>query len=110
MLSAPVWGPIFQIPSLRKCFGKCTAHVLSDTFFFSNCRNELEKRPGGAKDLSLEDAKALVEKLVGLSFLRDCRATNRYYTAVVSKTDGARVEGPFTAKSNWEIARSVSGY
>jgi len=64
---------------------------------------------GGHDNLTKDQAVELVKKAVRVCYLRDCRASLRYHIAVIDETD-AKVEGPFTIDSNWEIAKSVKGY
>jgi len=64
---------------------------------------------GGHDNLTKDQAVELVKKAVRVCYLRDCRATLRYHIAVIDGQD-AKVEGPFTIDSNWEIAKSVKGY
>jgi len=67
------------------------------------------ERIGGHDNLTKDQAVELVKKAVRVCYLRDCRATLRYHIAVIDEQD-AKVEGPFTIDSNWEIAKSVKGY
>merc|ERR1719278_1097688 len=64
---------------------------------------------GGTENLTKEQAVELVKKAIRVCYLRDCRASLRYHIAVIDSAD-AKVEGPFTIDSNWEIANSVRGY
>ena len=48
-------------------------------------------------------------KCLRVSYLRDCRATNKYHISVINN-DGAKVEGPLTIDSNWEVAKMIKGY
>merc|ERR1712156_1331137 len=64
---------------------------------------------GGTENLTKEQAVELVKKALRVCYLRDCRASLRYHIAVIDAAD-AKVEGPFTIDSNWEIAKSVRGY
>ena len=67
------------------------------------------ERIGGHDNLTKDQAVELVKKAVRVCYLRDCRATLRYHIAVIDEQD-AKVEGPFTIDSNWEIAKSIKGY
>lgn len=55
------------------------------------------------------EAKQLIEKCLKVLFYRDARSLNRYELAVVTK-DGSRVEGPFSAETDWSLANLVKGY
>lgn len=73
-------------------------------------RNALEKKP--ASELTLDEAKQLLEDCVRLCFFRDCRAASRYNLAVVSK-DGAVVHEPKelnTDNKHWEYGRNIRGF
>ena len=61
-------------------------------------------------EISLEEAKDLVLKSLRVCFLRDCRASANYHLAVVSKTEGTKIEPTKTIDSNWDFARTIKGY
>ncbi len=69
---------------------------------------ELEKS-NGAENLTKEQAKEIVTRCIRVSYLRDCRATNKFHIACVD-AKGAEVEGPVMIDANWEIARGIKGY
>lgn len=55
------------------------------------------------------EALELIEKCLKVLFYRDARSLNRYEVAIVTK-DGARIEGPKSAKTDWSIAHMIKGY
>lgn len=69
-------------------------------------RAAMEKK-GGL--LSLEEAKEVILRCVRLGYLRDGRAYPKYHMAVITK-EGASVEGPLMIDSDWEYAKSISGF
>merc|ERR1711981_31441 len=71
--------------------------------------HELEKYDNSTDNLNFEQARDIMMKCLRVSYLRDCRATNKFHISVVNK-DGAKVEGPLTIDSNWEVAKLIKGY
>jgi 20S proteasome subunit beta 7 len=71
--------------------------------------HELEKYDNSTDNLNFEQARDIMMKCLRVSYLRDCRATNKFHISVVNK-DGAKVEGPLTIDSNWEVAKMIKGY
>merc|ERR1712141_436947 len=71
--------------------------------------HELEKYDNSTDNLNFEQAREIMMKCLRVSYLRDCRATNKFHISVVNK-DGAKVEGPLTIDSNWEVAKMIKGY
>jgi len=67
--------------------------------------HELE-RLGSTDNLSKEQARDIVLKCIRVCYLRDCRATNKFYLATIN-SEGAEVEGPEMIDSNWEVARGI---
>ncbi|CAH1788934.1 unnamed protein product [Owenia fusiformis] len=59
--------------------------------------------------MSEQEAKALVDRCLKVLFYRDARSFNKYEIAIVTK-DGARIEGPMSSDTNWDIATMVKGY
>ena len=60
-------------------------------------------------EMSLEEAKEVINACVRVCFLRDCRASPKYHLAVVNNV-GAVVEDPVIVDSEWEFARKIQGY
>ena len=77
-------------------------------YIFSIFSHELE-RYKSTDNLSQDQAKEILMKCLRVSYLRDCRATNKYHISVINN-DGAKVEGPLTIDSNWEVAKMIKGY
>jgi len=59
--------------------------------------------------MTLNEAKEVIKECLRLSYLRDCRASQKYHLAVVTK-DGAIVEEPVSIDTNWTLAHSIKGY
>lgn len=70
--------------------------------------HELEKYKS-TDNLSKEQAREIMMKCLRVSYLRDCRATNKFHIAIINN-DGAEVNGPLTIDSNWEVAKMIKGY
>ncbi|XP_033098114.1 proteasome subunit beta type-4-like [Anneissia japonica] len=68
-------------------------------------RDAFEKNP----NMSEAEAKAVLERCLRVLFYRDARSFNKYEIAVVT-AEGARIEQPASASTNWEIADMVEGY
>jgi len=91
-------GTAFESPVMATGYGSYIATPLM--------REELESS-GGV--LNEDQARKLIEKCLTVLFCRDARSFPKYHLAVVTK-DGARIEGPFEVKPDWNIANYVKGY
>jgi len=70
--------------------------------------HEMEKY-GSTDKLTKEQAREILLKCIRVCYLRDCRATNKFYLATIT-SEGSEVEGPSLIDSNWEVARGIVGY
>ena len=90
-------GVAYQAPSVASGYGAYIAQPL--------LRDVLDKTPA----LSEAEARDVIAHCLSVLFYRDARSWNEYELAVVTK-DGAWIDGPFTCKTNWNIAHMVHGY
>ena len=90
-------GTAYESPSVASGFGAYIAQPMM--------RDALEKNA----NMTEVEAKKLLERCLKVLFYRDARSWNSYDIAMVTK-DGARVEGPLSAQTNWNIANMVKGY
>jgi len=91
-------GTAYECPIIATGYGAYIATPLM--------REELDSREG---KLTEAEAIQLVEKCLTVLYYRDARSLNKYELAVVNST-GARIDGPLTLQSNWNVAQYVSGY
>lgn len=91
-------GTAFEAPSVASGYGAYIAQPL--------LRAELEKHPV----LNERQAKELIDRCFKVLFYRDARSWNRYELAIVTRDSKARIEGPFSSETDWDIAYSVGGY
>jgi len=68
-------------------------------------RDEMEKK----KDMSKDEALALVDRCMKLLYYRDARSLNKYQVAVITK-DGVDLRGPIKSETNWDVAHLIRGY
>ncbi|XP_013408441.1 proteasome subunit beta type-4 isoform X2 [Lingula anatina] len=90
-------GTAFKAPSVCSGYGAYIAQPI--------LRNALEKQP----NLTEQQAKELIDQCLTVLHYRDARSLNKYQIAIVTK-DGARIEGPISSATNWDIAERVGGY
>lgn len=90
-------GVAYEAPSLATGYGAYLAQPLM--------REALEKKPV----LSQSEARELVERCMRVLYYRDARAFNRFQIATVTEK-GVEIEGPLSAKTNWDIAHMISGF
>ncbi|XP_075222736.1 proteasome subunit beta type-4 [Lycorma delicatula] len=68
-------------------------------------REALEKN----KNLSEQEAADIIENCMQVLFYRDARSLEKYQLATVTE-EGVKISDPITVKTNWDIAKYVSGY
>lgn len=90
-------GTAYQAPTVASGFGAYIAQPMM--------RDATEKNA----NMTEAEAKVLLERCLKVLFYRDARSWNSYDIAIVTK-DGARVEGPLSAQTDWAIANMIKGY
>ncbi|KAJ8966084.1 hypothetical protein NQ317_019327 [Molorchus minor] len=85
-------GTAYTDKIICTCFG---AHILTPLL-----RDHLDRNP----NMSLEEAKALLEKCMEVLYYRDARSYDKYLLGYIDLDAGVKIEGPFQIKHSWEIA------
>lgn len=92
-------GIAYDGPAIASGFGQHMAMPMM--------RKALEEKAGAS--LSEAEAVALIDRCLKVLFYRDARSFNKYQRAIVTK-DGARIEGPVSSETDWDIAHIVKGF
>ena len=91
-------GTAFECPVIATGYGAYIAVPLM--------RSWLES---GQPEKTEQEAKEIIKNCLTVLYYRDARSWPKYSIAVVNK-EGAKVEGPFEIKGNWNVAHYVRGY
>lgn len=70
-------------------------------------RKKMEEKNG--TPFTYEEARSVLAHCMKISFMKDCRASDQFKMAVVTK-DGAKIEPVSTAVIDWSMAPSIQGY
>lgn len=60
--------------------------------------------------LDEQKAREAIIKSLQVLYYRDCCSAQKYHLAVITKSKGAQIEGPFELETNWAPALFVRGY
>jgi len=61
-------------------------------------------------NMTQAQAVATVEQVMKLLYYRDCRATNKFQVAVITREEGVKVGEPQSIEGDWSLAHGVCGY
>jgi len=72
-------------------------------------RSAVEAKTKDGQELTEADARAIITECMKVMYYRDARAYDKYQIGIVTP-EGARIEGPFKAESDWSVAHLITGY
>ncbi|KAL1513023.1 hypothetical protein ABEB36_002508 [Hypothenemus hampei] len=69
-------------------------------------RDAADKKP----QLTLDEARAHIEKSLEVLYYRDARSFPKYQLGIIDVDQGVSIEGPLEISQNWNVAYSIKGY
>ncbi len=96
---ADLVGTRYEAPSIATGFGGYLAQPL--------LRKALEES-GGPENLSLDDARRILESCMRVLYYRDARSLNKIQMANITE-QGVQLTQPYIIDSDWSISKYVSG-